>query len=411
MKSLLVGALAVVQEPVVFAAFGAQEPPTYDPTKPRGEGSLANCVVDVGISSIFLGKAGLGINAAVQTCTKNPLYSHRRRGAGKPMSRRRSTNITPMEQATCSAAVSGILSGFLYSASFAALAAADCEKSLKVTVEKTVNEAMCVADVNFILGGMALIAQAGSEIYATCPGPLTKAFRGENWGNFAQAGFKGDGAIAYDSARRLSEFKEKYFTDKSMERLMDQGELNSTKVNEALEDANQKLKHFVPEAEHISSEARRLAPAATKSKAFQVIQDKKVRKAEQAQCAFDVGQATFFLTRAGLMVNSAVQDCSSAHLYEGENKGKAMCSVDVTSIIGAFSFVASGISFAVFNCPAWKLNTDAACAGAIINIVSALAEVAAAGSDFARGSCNPAAPPAEAAKKARRLDEANSTVV
>merc|ERR1712190_599973 len=103
------------------------------------------------------------------------------------------------------------------------------------------------------------------------------------------------------------------------------------------------------------------------------------------------------------MINSAVQDCTPDH--EGDNKGKAMCSVDVTSIIGAFSFVASGISFSVFNCPAWKLNTDSACAGAIINIVSALAEVAAAGSDFARGSCNP---PAPAPKKARRLDEANS---
>merc|ERR1719215_12727 len=127
--------------------------------------------------------------------------------------------------------------------------------------------------------------------------------------------------------------------------------INDTMVEQKLNSTIQKLERFQ------SPESRRLG-AGILGKLTQ----HKIRQAGEAQCAFDVGQATFFLTRAALMVNSAVRDCSGAGLYKGANQQRAVCSVDVTSIIGAFSFVASGISFAVFQCPAWKKDVEAACA-------------------------------------------------
>merc|ERR1712087_117526 len=94
------------------------------------------------------------------------------------------------------------------------------------------------------------------------------------------------------------------------------------------------------------------------------------------------------------MINAAIKDCSASELYSGQNMGRAVCTADLASVIGAFSFVASGISYAVFHCPAWKRGTKPLCAGAIINIVSALAQVAAAGSDMTVSCALAAAPPA-----------------
>mmetsp|Transcript_142451 Transcript_142451/g.442944 ORF Transcript_142451/g.442944 Transcript_142451/m.442944 type:complete len:172 (-) Transcript_142451:170-685(-) len=110
-----------------------------------------------------------------------------------------------------------------------------------------------------------------------------------------------------------------------------------------------------------------------------------IRSAELATCVFDVGQATFFLARASVMINSAVADCSRFQLRTGGIPGYALCAVDVSSVVSAFAFVSSGISYAAFHCSFWK-TLPPACAGAISNIIAALTQIAASGASF-MGTC------------------------
>merc|ERR1711920_691374 len=81
------------------------------------------------------------------------------------------------------------------------------------------------------------------------------------------------------------------------------------------------------------------------------------------------------------MINGAVSECSRFELRTRGMKEKAKCSVDISSVIGAFSFTASGIAFACYHCPFYQSDKPA-CAGSIINIIAALSEIAAVGSSL-----------------------------
>merc|ERR1712190_508411 len=104
------------------------------------------------------------------------------------------------------------------------------------------------------------------------------------------------------------------------------------------------------------------------------------------------------------MINGAVSDCSRFEIRTGGLEQRAKCSVDVSSVISAFSFMASGISFACFHCPFYK-RAEPACAGSIINLIAALAEIAAVGSNL-EATCA-----YDATHAARRLNPSESTLV
>lgn len=309
-------ALAVASSLLALRAT-AQDPGAVQPywLSPEKQANVANCVVNIGIASTFLGKAGVSINAAVDNCGKEGDTT-----------------------AACTAAISGVVAGFGFGAAFISAAAAECRSSLQVVDEHKVLQEGCSAVVSVILATLSLMANAGAVIKDTCPGVRPEKVTSTE-----------DEAL--DSVRRL------------------QG-LNKTLAWEKLETARRKLLRAGISGPQVKKKKKQTQPVGRTA-------------AQNAACAFDVGQFTFLSARAGLMINYAVKDCSAPVLFEGGNLNQAKCVTDVGRAIGAFGYTASGIAFAVFECPDIIDNLDTACAGAIINLVAATSELVGNGADLA----------------------------
>merc|ERR1719221_1265004 len=99
----------------------------------------------------------------------------------------------------------------------------------------------------------------------------------------------------------------------------------------------------------------------------------------QAACGLDVTSATLFLVRASMAIHASVHECG--HEMDHLKHGKQICAVSISGVIGSFAYVAEYISFAVAHCPLIE-NANAMCAGAISELLGALATFSAAGSSF-----------------------------
>jgi len=241
--------------------------------------------------------------------------------------------VTAANKAACSASISGVILGLNYASGFLSAAAADCQHSLQVVNEELARKATCAADLTTFIASLALLANSGSAMRQVCGAHLVSPAD----------------ALSVNT-RRLEESWQ--------ERLRQAQAGTGPAANATARDLR-----------HVHSVAGVNAERMT------------MRSAEIAECVFDVGQATLFFARAGLMVNAAVADCSRFELRTGGGAAQARCAVDVSSVISAFSFAASGISYSCFHCPFWK-HVVPACAGAIVNLISALSQIAAAGSSF-----------------------------
>eukprot|EP00415_Alexandrium_ostenfeldii_P001288 UN1288 len=83
------------------------------------------------------------------------------------------------------------------------------------------------------------------------------------------------------------------------------------------------------------------------------------------------------------MINYAVKDCGVDVMGEGNDRiRQAKCVADVGRAIGAFGYTASGIAFTIFQCPDIIDNLDAACAGAIINLIAGTSELVGNSADL-----------------------------
>jgi hypothetical protein len=292
--------------------------------------STAMCVIDVMQAAQMLGRAGTSMNAAVKTCVEG------------------TTNKNKI--ARCASPVGSVVSSFSYAASFLSTAAAECSESLHIKdfLENTLGwdmnwtnakaqsaelQAACSGAVTSFTAGLAQIAESGPAMTQSCE--WMKNMPGMSWikGAVTEAG--GPSSIN----RRAQDGSEMA----SAKELRDNGSLLGWTAGE-------------------------------------------IRQQEEAECAFDVGQGTMFLAQAGMQINSAVTDCSDYSLKEGGKHAKAMCAVDTSGVIRSFGFVASLLSFAVSNCPIFQLNLDAACSGAIADMVTGIAGLAASGSAF-RDTC------------------------
>jgi len=285
----------------------------------------ATCVVDISLATIFLGHAGMSLNAAVQTCQ-----------------RINSTEVVANEartseaKASCTASVAGVVTAFSYAAGFLAEAASDCKSSMQIVNIEAVKEAACAADIATFLASLGLLANSAVGASETCRGRLP------------------------DAVDRLADNTRRLYDTEPLQ--------NSPAAGTASQDLqNQQLNNIL--------EHKITSPFEAKNKTLHE------RSGEIAMCFFDVGQATFFMARAGLMINAAVADCSRFELRTGGKHAKARCAVDVRKVIASFSFVASGISYASFHCPFWK-TVAPACAGAIANLIAALSEIAAVSASF-----------------------------
>jgi len=299
----------------------------------KKQANIANCVVDIGIASTFLGKAGIAINAAVENC-----------GAEGDTT------------AACTASITGIVASFSFGAAFISASAAECRSSLRVVNENAVLNEACAAGTSVIVATLSLMANAGAVIKATCPGVRPDM----------EGGPTATEAEALDSSvRRLRE------ADPAEHRRLSALGGNKTLVYEKLREAARKLEKGgfkIPKSRKMPHKKEEEVNGRT--------------AAQNAACAFDVGQFTFLSARAGLMINYAVQDCSAQALFEGGNINRAKCITDVGRTIGAFGYTASGIAFAVFECPDIIDNLNAACAGSIVNLVAGTAELMGNGADL-----------------------------
>lgn len=341
---------------VVLGA-AAQAPPQPMWLSRLKQANVANCVVDVGLASTMLGKAGVAINAAIQTCGREGDDSH-----------------------ACATAVSGVVAGFSYGAAFISAAAAECRASLEVVNAHAVLSEACAASTSMIVATLSLMVNAGTTIADTCapyryplpttPGPTQEPTptpeptpnpeptpRPEPTEAPNPSGL--EEGLPEGHARRLAGLAG-----------------NRTALYAKLAEATRKLQHagLKPPARFAQDQPQHL-PEGGKP-----LPDR--TGAQNAACAMDVGQFTFYMARAGLMINYAVRDCSERHLYEGGNVHNAKCVADTGRAIGAFGYTASGIAYAVYECPDIIDNLDAACAGGIINLVAATAELMGHGANI-----------------------------
>jgi len=306
----------------------AGSPPSW--LNPEKQANIANCVVNVGLASTFLGKAGVSINAAVLNCDE-------------------SNHPGGDTTAVCAAAISGVVASFGYAAGFISAAAAECRSSLELVDKASVLREGCATNTAFIVASLSLMANAGATIRDTCAGiPPNLDLQ-----------IAGPGAM---NARRLGRDPAK--APLESRRLAEQGS-NRTLVYDRLKAAMHTMR-----AAGLRLPSKRGLKGGKGGHRL---------PAQNAACAFDVGQFTLFAARAGLMINGAVKDCSAQTLFVGGNLNQAKCVNDLGQTIGAFGFMASGIAFTVFDCPDIISNLDAACAGAIINLVAATAEVVGSG--------------------------------
>lgn len=96
-----------------------------------------------------------------------------------------------------------------------------------------------------------------------------------------------------------------------------------------------------------------------------------------ANCALDVGQATFSLGQAGTSLFAAVRFCKQVHTAAEQ----ARCSAAINFVVMSFAFVASFLSQAATNC-ATSVSLEAMCAADITNLLGDFAAIAAAGSSL-----------------------------
>merc|ERR1712154_409392 len=99
------------------------------------------------------------------------------------------------------------------------------------------------------------------------------------------------------------------------------------------------------------------------------------------ECVLDSFQATYYLMRAGTFVTASVAECSRFELRTGALDARYKCAKSISGVINAFSTMAHSISYSCLHCAFWK-DLAPACAGASISLISALSQIAAAGSNF-----------------------------
>jgi len=228
-------------------------------------------------------------------------------------------------------------------------------------IDKTAaTRAGCAADTSALIAGLSLVANAGTGVAIACRN--LKALTPEELITFG----------APD--RRLSGF------DPEQEYKFAELGRNHTEVFRRLDIATRDLQTKGVLPRPIAALNAAIARGQDNQK------ERENRPTSQAECAFNIGQITWFFARAGLLLNAAVKDCSAAELYKGKNKNQAKCMAEVTRMILSLGVVGSGIANAVVQCPELLRNVEAACAGSIINIIAGFSDALAASASF-ENSC------------------------
>jgi hypothetical protein len=103
-------------------------------------------------------------------------------------------------------------------------------------------------------------------------------------------------------------------------------------------------------------------------------------EANQASCAINALQAAIVISRAGVVIAKATDDCNQTKInsipdaWGGPSLGRKSCAVDVTGLIGSFAGVGTILAAEASMC-AETANADALCASGIQLIVGAMGAI------------------------------------
>mmetsp|Transcript_52796 Transcript_52796/g.115390 ORF Transcript_52796/g.115390 Transcript_52796/m.115390 type:complete len:692 (+) Transcript_52796:109-2184(+) len=301
---------------------------------------LAQCSIDILQAATSLGQAGTAITATTEVCKF--LWWH-------PWSHKYGTTqwiehstVVDGRQATCSAAVSSVISSFVFSGAFIADAAANCALGYNL-------KARCAGNVAWLAGSFAQLASAGSAMTQVC-----------EKGYFVNP-------VAIDG-RRLSTPGLENITSEDL----DPERLKQEAIEWQRRLGKVKIPHAHPSKHPVADSTAQVVAGVTMHIHKSKVDDKKL---EMAECIFDATQATWFYARASTMIARAAKDC-------GNNYADA-CMVDIEFMLNALILVGSYISYAVEHCQPIR-EKHALCAATILKTVGSIVGATAAASDFLR---------------------------
>lgn len=359
---------------------------------------LAFCIIDSIQAAISLGQIGTGITEAVHVCKPHKFPDG-------------SYGVPRALQDDCAEAITFTLTSVGHTGTFLSAAALQCATSANL-------QAYCAANVLDIFTSASLLAESGSGMSANC-GPATSE----------EAKSLQNAAVMAGDGRRLGAASE--FDIAPSRTTADAGHAAAAHTGSASEHGV--LPDPTGHGAHGNAHGEHAADHHADERSLSI-----------AQCVFNALQATTFLARAGTIIAEAVHACHHFEelqreqemeegmdsepledAYEGAGAGsheegvpvnatpadgqhstdghhrrlkvsvritkaevdhaQRKCAVNILHAIASFSYVGSFLSFAAGQCPEMK-SYEAACAGSIINVITALSATAGAAIDM-ENSC------------------------
>jgi len=329
--------------------------------KEQEELQLAFCVIDVLQATVSLGQAGVGITEATKTC--------------RPRLNPNTGEYVVPRPAECSLTITYILTTLGHVAVFLSAAASQCAKSVNLG-------AYCAMDVASIVTGLSLLGEARPSMALYCergPGPEPAKPVNESLADRAKSDVEKDRAEGDKEERRNIEIamcvldilqaskylaragamvEEVMFTCQKTERVGDVYKMEHNLTDVEMDNLT---------ANEIANELPPMGGSPRLIKPVMLYEEE--------------GGENLAGRRLGMLGRSPVFNIT----YKDYQHMQRVCAINVLHLITSFTYVASFLSYAAAKCPEVK-NYDAACAGGIIDTITGLTIVAAAGLDM-ENSC------------------------
>lgn len=314
-------------------------PPPVDARRSPWQATV--CFVDVGMSTYSLGEVATLINAAVIACPNT---------------------TTSQDKAVCSAILGNCMAALMYVLSYGASALSDCANTTYITTY----EPTCAADITGFINGLVTAWGASSSLASgTCQnvsGIPTIALEGQRRLQ-SRPGFTAEEAQA---AMAAAERLQRRLGARKPRREVDVRKLPAYEQYKF-------LRGHVPDYDQL---VRDLSEQRSEQDLYE---EHRIRDTDISFCVFDVGQATFYLTRAIANLHYTVQNCVPRKLRN--SIGSMTCTVNLAGMLGAMLYVMLYITFTTTQCPALN-NDQALCAADIISCMTVFTSLIGSAADL-----------------------------
>ncbi|CAE8639223.1 unnamed protein product [Polarella glacialis] len=310
----------------------AKETLVCDPAE-KGGFACAVCFVDVGQAYFSLGLAAVSIRDSVHLCNKD----------WDPTGDISQLKWTEDNRAQCTVAVANVVSFLGFVVAYVSAAASDCARTLNLN-------GYCSADVANLAADLATIVSGGADAKLSCRSKYA-------WNR---------------PKPTLEELLNTTIRDKKIDRAAHKHHRRLVEVAR-LPPSEAMFPHWADRSLDVAEDYQKV-------KEWQ--QDVRSRRYELAACSFNIGNGVLYIMRALLSIVAASRSCPAPVIAKEGEPGKMVCAVDVSGLIGSFSWAASSIAFAVTQCPIGQ-SLQAACAGDLTAAVASIAGIVTSGSSFA----------------------------